>query len=213
MYIALLEDDNFITEQVKIYFCTKGHKIDCFSNGEMLIETDKLNRYDILLLDIDTPKINGLEALKYIRDIGLNIPAIFVTAKTDISYIKKGYSIGCNDYVKKPFDIEELELRIEQLCSNKNCNVQISKNLNYNFQNRVLYIDGVDAKLSKKEVLLLEILIKNRGLIISYETLQEFVWNGKNVTEGTVRSFMRLLRDKIKYDIIETHRGVGYMIK
>ena len=119
MRILLLEDDNIISEQIKTYFEINEHLIDIYSNGQDLLNNAPLDNYDIFLFDINTPKTNGIDTLKIIREKGITIPAIFLTALLDIEHVKSGYEVGGNDYIRKPFDLEEVTLRINQLI-NKN---------------------------------------------------------------------------------------------
>ena len=111
MKILLLEDDDFICQQVKNYFELNDHKVDFYNNGQELLDNSDLKIYDVFLLDINTPIKNGIETLKEIRKES-DTPAIYLTAMNDLDHVKEGYSAGCNDYVRKPFLFEELELEL-----------------------------------------------------------------------------------------------------
>lgn len=211
MRIALLEDDYIISQEMQEYFTDKGYKVTVFKDGEELLDSTKLYDYDLFLLDIDTPKINGYEVLEYLRNSSIYTPVIFVTAKTTIDDLKKGYLLGCNDYLKKPFDIEELELRVEQLLPKKS-EFKISGRICFDIENSRIYKDGELLNLSKVEIGIISYLIKNKNSTAAYGELQNSVWDGKDVSEGTIRSVIRNIRNKTETDFIKNIRGLGYQI-
>lgn len=210
--ISLLEDDAIIAEQMQFFLHAKGHKVERFENGEEFLENKKLHEFDIFLLDIDTPKINGLEALGYIREMHINTPVIMVTAKSSIDFVKKGYALGCNDYLKKPFDLEELELRMQALVPSKN-RIKLSLNLYFDTNEKLLYQNETRVQLGQKELALLDVLVKNKNRVVPNSDLRWQVWEDRDVSEGTIRSSMRFLREKMGCDIIKNIRGAGYMLE
>ncbi len=115
MKIILLEDDKLIAEEIKLYFEIKNHSVECYLNGEELLENANIYSTDIFLLDINMPIKNGIETLEEIRAMGVQTPAIFLTSVSDIETVKLGFEVGCSDYVRKPFHFEELEIRINKL--------------------------------------------------------------------------------------------------
>lgn len=213
MKILLLEDDEFISKQVKNYFELNDHKVDFFSDGQNLLDNADLNIYDIFLLDINTPIKNGFETLKEIRKVS-NTPAIYLTAMNEIDYIREGYSIGCNDYVRKPFILEELELRINQLI-HKNCDEleRISKNYKFNLCNMELFYKDEIVNLNSQEKELLYLLIKNIGVAVNPELIKDYVWEEKNVCDNTLRTKIKKLRNKLNENFIINIRNIGYKIE
>ena len=157
MKILLLEDDNFICESIKSYFELDGNKVDFFNDGEELLDNAILTNYDIFLFDINTPKKNGFETLKAIRDDGVTTPAIYLTAQSDIEHVKQGYALGCSDYVRKPFILDELELRINQILhKDLDCdNVKITESYSFNLCSMQLTFHGesIDLKQQEKDLL------------------------------------------------------------
>lgn len=212
MLVSIMEDDPFIADQMAIYFRSKGAEVEHFVDGEALLESARLPHYDIFLLDVDTPRINGLETLAYLREIGIQTPAIFVTAKSHLEDVKQGYACGCQDYVRKPFDIEELELRIQALLPSPNRLIQLTSAAIYDMDQHQLLKGNEVIPLGQTEQSILELLIRNRGQIVPTDDILEWVWRGKEVSDATVRSFMRLLREKVGDSCIQTHRGVGYSL-
>lgn len=213
MKILLLEDDDFICEQVKSYFELDGHKVDFYNDGQALLDNADVNIYDIFLLDINTPIKNGIETLKELRKQS-DTPAIYLTAMNDIDHVKQGYAAGCNDYVRKPFIFEELELRINQLI-HKDCDEKININSNYSFDlcTMELYYKGAIVSLNQQERELLYLLTKNIGTPVSPEVIRDYVWEDKSVCDNTLRTKIKKLRAKIEDNFIVNIRNVGYKIE
>ncbi len=214
MKILLLEDDNFICESIQSYFQLDGHKVDYFNDGEELLDNAILNNYDILLFDINTPKKNGFETLKEIRKQGINTPAIYLTAQNDIEHVKEGYSIGCSDYIRKPFIFDELELRINQIL-HKNINldyVQVSDNYKFDLSSMQLLYKDKSIDLKKHEKNLLYILVKNIGTVLSPSIIKDYVWDEQNVCDNTLRTQIKKIRAKLEENFIINIRNSGYKI-
>lgn len=214
MKILLLEDDDFICEQVKEYFELDGNRVDYFNDGEALLDNAILENYDVFLLDINTPKKNGLETLEIIRNRGITTPAIYLTAQSDIEHVKRGYAVGCNDYVRKPFNYEELELRIQQQI-HKTIDSQVTINEYYSFDLSAmqLYFKEEQVALTVAEKNLLYILVKNMGSVISPVTIKDYVWEEKDVCDNTLRTQIKKLRAKLKENFIVNIRNSGYKIE
>jgi len=213
MKILLLEDDEIISEQIKDYFELCDYKVDLFDNGLELLENANPRAYDIMLLDINTPGKSGLEVLKEFRDMNIDTPAIYTTAMSDIKYLKSAYDVGCNDYVKKPFNIEELELRIEHLVlgGQSKC-ININESYRFNMEETILYHLDKVVRLNAQEKDLLYLLLKNSNTVVSKETIMSYVWDDKNVCDNTLRTKIKKLRNKLEDNFIQSQRGVGYKI-
>jgi DNA-binding response OmpR family regulator len=211
--ILLLEDDAVIAEQIKAYFELCDHKVDLYDNGLSLVEHANPASYDIMLLDINTPGLSGLEVLKEFRDLSIHTPAIFVTAMSDMQYLKEAYGTGCNDYVRKPFDIEELELRIERLVKATHTkHISISENYTFDMKEEKLYHKEREVHLNEKERSLLYLLLKNRSSTVSKEMIKTYVWDDQDVCDNTLRTKIKKLRDKLDENFIQSLRGAGYKI-
>ncbi len=213
MKILLLEDDNFICKQVKDYFELDGHKVEFYNDGNTLLDNADLTLYDIFLLDINTPKKNGIETLKEIRKTS-DTPAIYLTAMNDLEYVQNGYDAGCNDYVRKPFLFEELELRINQLVHKDNKKrVKIGKNYFYDLSSMQLFYDDKIVDLNTQERELLYLLVKNIGIAISPDRIKDYVWEDMSVCDNTLRTKIKKLRAKLKENFILNIRNIGYKIE
>ncbi len=214
MKILLLEDDEIINDSVCSYFQMQGHVIDSFVNGEELLDNACANAYDIFLLDINTPGIDGFSVLKELRKETKNTPAVFITALSDIQNIEHGYNFGCNDYVKKPFHLRELELRINSLtkCDSSGY-ININKSYYFDKKNMRLLYNNKEVELSKNESLILNLLVNNINTTVDSDTIIEYVWDHKNICQNTLRTQMKKLRSKLNTDFIKNIRGRGYKIE
>ena len=213
MKILLLEDDTLIAEQIKAYFELFDHRVEHYENGLTLMENANPQSHDIMLLDINTPGLSGLEVLKEFRELSIDTPAIFVTAMSDMDHLKEAYGIGCNDYVRKPFDIEELELRIEKLVKqNRTQRIILSEHYAFNMKEEKLYHKNTEVHLNEKERSLLYLLLKHRSSTVSIEMIKTYVWNDQDVCDNTLRTKIKKLRDKLDENFIQSLRGAGYKI-
>ena len=214
MKIILLEDDKLIAEEIKLYFEIKNHSVECYLNGEELLEKANIYSNDIFLLDINMPIKNGIETLEEIRAMGVQTPAIFLTSMSDISTIKLGYEAGCSDYIRKPFHFEELELRINKLvleiASKK---VQLGPNQFYDTTSMELYDSKKIIDFTENEKNLIYYLVKNLNHVINSNTLMDYVWDDKIVNSNTLRTQIKKIRAKLSYDFIHNIRGTGYKIE
>ncbi|MEA2018040.1 MAG: response regulator transcription factor [Campylobacterota bacterium] len=213
MKLLVLEDDQFICEQIQTYFELNDHKVDIFNDGETLLENAILDSYDLFLLDINTPKKNGIDTLKMIRSEGINTPAIFLTAMSDIDFVKKGYEAGCNDYVRKPFNLDEVELRITQLLHKNNKIIKIDKNYRFNTTKMELFYNDTIVNLSLTQKDFIYLLIKNIGSIVPPDIIIDYIWDEKYICDNTLRTHIKKLRAKLKNNFIINVRNSGYKIE
>lgn len=208
----LLEDDELIAEQIIDYFHAKHHEITHFADGESLLNSPKILETDVCIFDINVPKFNGLETLKLLREINITKPTLFLTALSDIEHIKSAYSIGCEDYIRKPFHFEELELRIHKLINHSTYKIKISTIFSFDFKDMRLSIGQNEVPLSELEKKLLYFLAKNRNHFLSTQTLKEYVWENEMICDNTLRTTIKRLRSKLGDDTIESSRTLGYKL-
>jgi len=218
MRILLLEDEYILRISIQEFLEDIGYKVDCFMDGEVAYHAVFDKSYDILLLDVNVPTLSGFELLKSIRQDGIKTPAIFLTSMTDMQNMKKGYETGCCDYIRKPFDLEELEIRLNQVVKsfyfndNDNDFVDLGKFAKYNVTKSRLTVEGKEVLLRKTEKEILELLIKNKDIVVSVEMFQNEIW-GEYVEPATVRVQLKNLRQKLPAGIIQNRRGLGYIIE
>ena len=217
MRILILEDESMLALSMQEFLEDCGYEVDCFSHSEEAYHAVYDKVYDLLLLDVKVPgEKNGFETLKMMREEGITIPAIFITSLTEIDDLSHGYKCGACDYIRKPFDLAELKLRVEQVIkmhcfSSTEEMINLPYEYTYNVKNMKLYSGEESILLAKTEAKILELLIKQRGNVVSYEMFWEEVW-GEWIDPTNIRVQVGTLRKKLKDDFIKNVRGVGYSI-
>lgn len=216
MKILLLEDEYSLRISIKEFLEELDFEVDCYSNGDDAYDAVYSIRYDVLLLDVNVPGMNGFELLKSIRGDGVKIPAIFMTSLTQMRDFEEGYKAGCCDYIRKPFDLVELQLRIMQVCKSfyfKNTDLlELGEGLVYDTAKSQLSYNGEEIVLSKTEHDILEVLLRYKEQAVSITTFQDEIW-GEYVDPANIRVQINNLRKKLPLDIIKNRRGVGYIIE
>ena len=217
--ILLVEDEENLASFVKMELEYEGYKVEVCDDGVKGLEFSIENEYDLILLDLMLPKLNGLELCRRLRKVK-NTPIIMLTARDDVMDKVTGFQTGADDYVSKPFAIEELLARIEALLRRVNANKPIANKLEFNdisidMDARIVIQDGEEFNLTTKEYELLVELMKNNNKVLSRESLLENIWGYDYEAETNVIDvYIRHLRSKLKNDgYIQTVRGIGYVIR
>ena len=220
--ILIVEDEKQMADFISLELKHEGYDVDICYNGEHGYENAIKTNYDIILLDIMLPKINGMEVCRRLR-AKQDTPIIMLTAKGDITDKVNGLDIGADDYLTKPFEIEELLARMRVILRRKLQNTSQSNviqvaDLKLDLEKKQVTRSGRNIELTKKEYELLEYLMQNNGIVISREKIIESVWNYDFVGDTKIVDvFIRYLRSKIDdgYDkkLINTVRGFGYVIQ
>ena len=208
MKILLLEDNERLNNSIVKRLELKGYKIDSFTDGHQALN-NVFDGYDCFILDINVPSIDGINILKEIRESDKNIPILIISSNIDLDTIKNAYGYGCNDYLKKPFFIDELEVKIEKLCQLDNETIELNDGFTYNMEKRELYKEQL-VKLTKKETLLLHQLITHKNKVLSYDHILNYVWEGDIATTDSIRTLVMRLRKKIPQNSLETIVDFGY---
>ncbi|MBU3108046.1 response regulator transcription factor [Clostridium gasigenes] len=219
--ILLVEDEKQMAMFIEMELNHEGYKVDVAYDGRECLKLSEEKEYDIILLDIMIPGLNGIEVCRRIRQSS-SVPIIMLTAKSDISDKILGLDVGANDYLTKPFAIEELFARIRvyernKSMRNKDNEIKVKDIVMDNKTHRVTR-DGREIELTKKEYDLLEMLLINKNIVLTRDQLIEKVWGYEYVGHtNVVDVFIRYLRVKIddgfEDKLITTIRGVGYFIK
>jgi DNA-binding response OmpR family regulator len=212
MKILLLEDNKRLNETIVKRLEAKGFKVDSFLDGQEAYDAID-NGYMCFILDINVPTLDGTQILKKIREFNMDTPVIIISSTVELDVIRQSYNYGCNDYIKKPFFIDELEIKIEKLCYMDHETIEITKSYIFNFKDSILEIDGKQEHLSRKERLLLNLLLSQRGKVVSFDTIQAIVWEGNFASIDSIRSLVRRVRKKLPIDCIDTAVDVGYLFK
>jgi DNA-binding response OmpR family regulator len=217
--ILYVEDELFLGKIVKETLESRGYEVIMEEDGAVAFETFKKTDPDICVLDIMLPNKSGFELAKDIRQIRKDVPIIFLTAKTQTEDVVKGFTLGGNDYIRKPFSMEELIVRMDNLLSFKkpaippNDVLSIGK-YRYMQQRQLLYLDGKEKKLSYREAELLKFLYVNRQDVIDRRDLLNHIWgNDSFFNSRNLDVYITKLRSYLKEDPsieIITIKGVGY---
>ncbi len=216
MRVLVLEDEYALRQSIEEFLEDLGFEVKGFERGDEFLDELYSQKYDILLLDVKVPGINGFELLKQLREMGNDVPAIFVTSMTHVDDLAKGFELGCCDYIKKPFDLRELEVRLKNVLRRecfdaKSDIVELGEGFRYDLKRFVLTKGDTNIPLTKQEQRILELLIKHRGSVVTPELFCEEVW-GEYVDPANVRVHINKLRKKLDKNIIKNVHGVGYTI-
>jgi DNA-binding response OmpR family regulator len=214
--ILLAEDDYSYNESIKEYLETIGYKVEAFFDGESALDAIMSKEYHLLLIDIKMPKLNGHKLIQYIKEARVKTPIIIITSLVDIDNISIGYQLGCGDYLKKPFELKELELRMKELIKKTYQTDDKGKiNINgivFDVETGRLQKDGKDIILTAKELDIVRFLLQRKNTFCGIESLRESVWEGKDISYADIRMYIRKIRTKINQDFIKSSRGLGYKI-
>lgn len=210
MKILLLEDNVNLAEIIQEMLEEKGHKVDWFDDGEKALFAS-MNGYDCFVLDIHVSSMDGIALLKEIRIREKVTPAIIISANIELETIQKAYMNGCNDFLKKPFYIYELEKKID-LLSPASHEYRLLGGYTYNTHDEILSTpDHQSIKLTLKERRFLSLLAKTPNVVIANEVIEQYVWEGKEVSLMGLRSLIKRLRAKVNEKCIET-QNYGYRL-
>jgi DNA-binding response OmpR family regulator len=219
MKILIVEDDVKISSFLEKGLSEENYVVDCCYDGEEATYLIKSNKYDLIILDLMIPYIDGITLCKDLRDSGIDTPIIMLTAKDSIEDKVLGLNTGANDYLAKPFSFEELLARINvQLRGGKSLTNQLQiADLKLDIDKKSVTRADKLIKLSSKEYMLLEYLMLNKEKIISEEMINNILWDMDENTESNIISvFIYRLRKKIDKDsdlkLIHTIRGMGYKV-
>jgi len=212
MKILLLEDNKKLNSTIKKRLEIKGYKVFSYIDGQ-----EALNNIDegfsCFILDINVPNIDGINILKKIRSYYNEVPIIIISATVELDMIKEAYDFGCNDYLKKPFFIDELEIKVKKLCQIKDKKEYFDKDSYFDYKSSTLCIDNEEQRLTKKERLLMNLFLTKKNQVLTYSTIESYVWEGSFASIESIRSLVRRVRKIIKKDYIHTVVDTGYIFK
>lgn len=216
MKILLLEDEVMLNESIQEYLESQGHKVDVFFDGLSAFGSIKQSAYDLLIMDINVPKMDGLSVLETIHALKIHVPTIYISALVDIEDISRAYNLGCYDYLKKPFHLKELSLRLDRIVlSNEvpRVHLRLSKNYSYDQEHSTLLFKGNSQTLTKRQSQIIDLLSRNRSRVVDFEQFRIYVWDEQNIDNATIRAEINRLKKFLQEDVIHNIRGMGYMIE
>jgi len=208
MKILLLEDDHILCESLKEFLELEGYKVDVAYRGTDVFDLTFEESYDLYILDVNVPEVNGFEVLSSLKDAGDETPAIYITALTDINSLSKGFKIGADDYIKKPFDPEELVIRIKSRYQSVD-NLIYLNDLVYNPITKILQKDGQTIGLGEVQKNIFHTLITEKNKIVDSYILMDFL---ERPSANALRVNLTKLKNKLGIEI-KNIRAQGYMIE
>ena len=211
MKILLLEDNLTLGETIKSRLELKGFEVVYHTSGDKALG-DISGGFACFVLDINVPKVNGIKILKTIRKDYTDTPVIIISSIAELETIKDSYDSGCNEYLKKPFFIDELEIKIEKLCIIPNKELFFDGH-SFDFQENILLMNDEKIILTPKESLLLNLFLFNKNKLVSYDSIQNYVWGGEYVSLDAIRALIKRLRQKLTLPYIKASSSSGYFFE
>lgn len=210
--LLLLEDDISLNETITEFLQEKDYFVISVYDGEEAEDKIYENQVHLLLLDVNVPFLNGFELLKKLRANGDETPAIFITSMDSVDDVEKGFLSGGNDYIRKPFSLKELLLRIENLLKNdKTLRYQINNFCYFDTQNHILHVKDEQICLNNKEAILLEFFLQNQNKILHHEEIFKTLWSyNETPSDQALRTYIKNLRKYLGKDSIVSIKKLGY---
>lgn len=215
--ILILEDDELFKESLEDFLEDEGFEVVTATNGEEVLEICYEESFDLYLFDINVPKIDGIQTLKELRENLDDTPTIYLTSYKDKEKLTEGFLCGCDDYLKKPIDLDELLLRILSLLkrSGKVMDiVSLGEDISFDSKNRRVLKNGEDIYIAGKVIDLLELFLEKKDKIITKEMIIDKLWHyDEDYSEGSIRVYINNLKKLLGKDKIKNIKGVGYKIE
>lgn len=222
--ILIVEDDLRIAQNISRGLEEKGYKTEIAYDGQIGLKLGLTNNYDLILLDLNLPALNGYEVCQQIRARNSQIPIIMLTALGETEDKIEGFEHGADDYIVKPFDLRELVARIQVFLKRRSSGTEETVNiltvadLEMNLDSKLVTRQGTAIELTPKEFSLLEYLIRNKNKIVSKDEIAHKIWdNNANQSLNVIEVYINFLRKKIDKDfttrLIYTKTGMGYILK
>ncbi|MBR3602796.1 MAG: response regulator transcription factor [Lachnospiraceae bacterium] len=221
MRILIAEDEKTLNDVIRKTLSKNGYSVDSCFDGEEALYYLESTEYDAAILDIMMPGLSGLEVLKKIRATGNSLPVLFLTAKDAVPDRVAGLDAGADDYLTKPFSFDELLARIRVMLrkhSGKSENIYRIANLSVDINTHTVCRNDNPISLSSKEFSILEYLIRNQGIVLSREKIEQHIWNydyegSSNLVDVYIRYLRRKIDEAYSPKLIHTVRGAGYVLK
>lgn len=221
MRLLVVEDEKDLNSIIVKNLEAEGYIVDSCYDGEDAVIYMTTIDYDAVILDVMIPRLSGFEVLKKIREMKIETPVLFLTARDQVDDIVFGLNIGADDYMVKPFSFDELMARLRVIVRRKpevRENIYTCGDLSLNVNTRKVTRQGKEISLSPKEYAILECLIRNKNIVLTRAQIESNIWdmdyNGEsNVIDVYIRYLRRKIDDDFDEKLIQTVRGVGYMLK
>jgi len=216
MKILLLEDDTLFNDAISTYLTSTGHQVQNFEDGKDAYRSIQKENFDLLILDINVPGMDGLSLLEKLQALKIQIPTIYISALIGIEDISRAFDLGCHDYLKKPFHLKELTLRINKLLQTSQvdqAHFRLSKNYSFDMQTQTLYFQNEPQILGERRRQIIALLAQNRSRVVNYDMFREYVYSNYDIDNATIVSEVNRLKKSLKEECIINIRAIGYMIE
>lgn len=221
MRILVVEDEKDLNSIICSKLVKEGYNVDACYDGQAALDYMEAENYDGAIMDIMIPNKDGITVLREMRNAGIQVPVLFLTAKTETQDIVRGLDAGASDYMTKPFEFSELMARLRVILRTQNLvneNVITCGSLVVDMNNRQAIRDGKVIDLTVREYAILEYLARNRNVVVTREQIRVNIWNidddvNSNVIDVYIRYLRRKIDDNYEEKLIHTIRGVGYKLE
>lgn len=217
--LLFLEDDPNLSESVSEYLEEQGYEVICAYDIPTAEDLVYEQTFDLLLLDVNVPGGDGFSFLKASREGGNTTPAIFITSRNGMEDLEEGFLSGADDYLRKPYALKELLLRIQTILKrtffhHPNEQISLRDGITYDIANQSLMIDGRLHPLQLKEHKLLKLFLQHRGELLTHERITEHLWEYDEIpSDGSLRTYIKTLRHLLGKDAIVSHKRLGYQFR
>lgn len=217
--LLLLEDESGLNETITEYLQEQGFDVTSVYDGDEAQDKIYEHEFDLLLLDVNVPGVDGFTLLKSARATGTKTPAIFLTSRSALVDVEDGFESGADDYLRKPFALKELLLRIENLLKrhfhhDNSSVIELGDGLVYDTATLSLIKDGEQIILSDKESRLLKLFIQRKDELIVHEVIREQLWDfEEEPSDDALRTYIKHLRQLLGKDRIVSHKRLGYQFR
>lgn len=221
MRVLVVEDEKDLNSIICSKLVKEGYNVDACYDGQAALDYMEAENYDGAIMDIMIPNKDGITVLREMRNAGIQVPVLFLTAKTETQDIVRGLDAGASDYMTKPFEFSELMARLRVILRTQNPvneNVITCGSLVVDMNNRQAIRDGKVIDLTVREYAILEYLARNRNVVVTREQIRVNIWNidddvNSNVIDVYIRYLRRKIDDNYEEKLIRTIRGVGYKLE
>lgn len=214
MRVLIIEDDVQLNIAISEFCKIKSFDTVSVKDGLNALEQIETGDFDLYIIDINIPRISGLDLLKHIRKTDLDTPIIIITASLEIQNFSTAFENGCSEYIKKPFHLKELDIRINNLLTlNKPSVITLKDELTYDLNREEFFYNNKAIRLRYKEKRFCSILMKHINTVVSNGMIHDYVWEGEIKETYPLRQLLVELRKKLPFDIIQTKIREGYIIE
>jgi DNA-binding response OmpR family regulator len=214
--ILLLEDDLSLSQTLEEFLEDNNFQVVCVYDGKEAQEIIYEQNFDLFLLDVNVPHIDGFTLLKEQRENNITTPAIYITSLNSIDSLELGYKSGADDYIRKPFELKELLFRIESILKrgyfhNNSQTIQIDADIFFDITADMLVVKDEKIQLNTKEIKLLKLFLQNRNIPLSHEKIYDTLWEyDETASETSLRTYIKILRKYIGKEKIVSLKKLGY---